>query len=251
MEIFESIQTARDMNLFPFAYGETRLTFIPRRLPEDVSLPIRFGFRYGVPGTPGLRGASGLPADTGLLIASPKASARHEAACTGLVIQLRVKGHEMGLTQRLQCRDSFPTRLGRASIEPDSGFGRDGPTHRSIAIEVASTRSYDSVYIKCQLWAQVISVAAVVAVELDERTRTITVCKVMPGYKVSGRYHGCEVERVVIRRVGGVYQVDAAHDQQITLEYHDMTNASPPPDMEDFVLDAKFFCDWAQAVWAA
>jgi len=251
LEVFQSLQVARGMNVSPFAYGVARLTYIPRRLPEDLSLPLRFGLRYGVPGTPGTRGVSGLPADTGLVIAAPEASARHEAACEGLIAQIRVKGREMGLARRLRCRGSGPTQLGQASIEPDTGFGPNNRMHRTIAIEVATADSYDSVAIKCQLWAQVVPVQAVVAVKLDERTRTITVCKQMPAIRISGRYIGWEVERVVVRRVGSGYQVHPRHHQEITLDFYDVTAEPPPPDKVDFVLDADFFCEWAAEVWAA
>ena len=242
------MQRAREIDRFPFR--KARWTYIP----------------------------TGTPVASGLLIAAPRASWRHEAASCGLTFQLLQKGYEMGLKKNLRCRGSATTKIGHASSEPDTCFCSDVPA-RSVVIEVANSESFASVRVKCALWCQLPTMKAVVTVETDTSTNTITVNKVVPEIRDTNTQvrdtntqarddtqefpntntqsgaslYPRQVASVVIRPAPGVpgaYEVDPGHDLSIELAYDDLTSEAPPPTgKKDFVLDAKFFCEWAAEVW--
>ena len=238
--VFELIQKARESEKPWFPYRRARLTYI----------------------------ASSPPVDTGLLLAVVVLTHRHEAASQGLIFQLQRKGFEMGLRKNLRGRGSATAKVGRSSLDPDSCFCPGGPESCNVVVEVADSQSMASARVKAALWCQRPSMRAVILVGIHAETSTITVSKVVPEFRgidprsVLSRFsqdlYPQEVACVVIRPVADVpgadapvaYEVDPDHDQSIALAYDDMTREPPPPaGKHDFVLDAEFFCEWAQEVW--
>ena len=198
---------------------------------------------------------------SGLLLFVTMPGLRRDVAQTGIGYQLQRLGVQMGLTKNLPGGGSGKHTVHKnSSAEPDGCFyatgWANGPT---VVIEVASSQSFNNVKAKGALWITSPGIKAVVLVNLDAASRTITVTKLVPAPQAhhtrgSPSPHPETAACVVIRPVHGApgaYPLDPSLDQTLALAYGDVTGeAAPAGGPRDFCLDAAFLREWAADVWS-